>query len=206
MKKPNILTGPSTWNKDDFKKNGQNLLLGCAPANTFFTFTGTTYTLYLSRFNLWVSTNSTGEVSGNRELIQKAADNLILAKESYKTLAKEVNKQAANDLTKLKSSGGVLTDYNGVLGVLKKALIKKITSENKGEAKITLISFKQSIGTIVKWRDLTADTIIEHEFFAQKHIILLDGLISGHLYEIWAAHKGSVRKIILSDSVKIYIQ
>jgi hypothetical protein len=206
MKKPNILTDPSTWNKKEFNSYGTNLLLGCASSNTNFTFIGSTYSLYKTRFNKWVSTNSEGEVSGNKKLIQIADDNLELAKASYKLVAKSVNSQSANNLIKLKSSGGVLNSEGTALGVLPQGYIKKITTSIVGEATITLKTFKKSIGTIVYWRDLTADTIMEHEFFAQKHIIHLDGLISGHRYEIWIAYKGSVRKVIKSQSVKIYIQ
>ena len=206
MKKPNILTDASTWNKKDFIKNGGNLALGCAPSNTHFTFTGTVFTLFVSQFNTWVSTNSKGKVTGNRELIEIADGNLLLAKASYRTLTKEVNKQAAHNLEKLKSSGGVLTSDGSALGILKRALIKKITAINEGEAIIKIRTLKQSVGTIVMWKDLTANTIMEHEFFAQKHIIILDGLISGHQYEISVAHKGSVRKVIFSHPVKVTIQ
>ena len=58
---------------------------------------------------------------------------------------------------------------------------------------------------MVYWTDLTTG-ISDKDFFAQKHIIVLDGLISGHQYEITVAHKGAVRQVRKSNPVKVYVQ
>ena len=201
-----ILTDVDGYSKPDFNTAGQNLVTGCAVTNTNFAFTGTTYPDYKSSFLNWVGLNSTAEVSGDHIDVDKADNAEILAKANYKIIAKQVNLQAAHDRTKLLSSGGILTSDGGALGILPQAVIKKITSEIAEEIRIEVITFDKSVGTIVTWKDLTANTPLEHEFFAQKHIIILDGLISGHQYEITAAHKGTVRKVLFSNPVKIYIQ
>ncbi len=206
MKNQDIITDATHMTKVDFKTYGLNLLTGCASTNSNFTFPGTIYTLYVSRYNAWVLKNSEGEVTGDHVIIQTADDNLLLAKASYSLVATSVNSQSSHDLIKLKSSGGILTSEGGALGVLPKALIKSVTSSVVEEATISIETYDKSVGTMVYWTDLTASTPQQNEFFAQKHIIHLDGLISGHQYEIIVAHKGSVRKVILSNPVKIYIQ
>ncbi len=201
-----ILTDASTWNKEELKTNGLNLINGSNPTdNTNFTFSGTTYTLLVSRYNTWVSLNSAGEISGDHVKIQLADDAQILVIASYKSVADQVNTQAAHDRAKLLSSGGILTEEGTPLGVLPQAVISKITSSIPGQAEINIITYEKSIGTMVYWKDLT-DRTEDKDFFAQKHIITLDGLISGHQYEITVAHKGTVRQVILSNPVKIYVQ
>ena len=206
MKQPDILTDATDWSKDDFKTNGQNLVTGCGPANTNFTFTGTTYNDLKVNFNAWVTRNSEGEVSGDHVIIDEADNMEITAKGNYKIIAKQVNTQAAHDRGKLLSSGGVLVEDGGALGVLKQAVIVSVKSENAEEIEITLLTYDKSVGTIITWKDLTAGTVMEHEFFAQKHIIVLDGLISGHQYEITVAYKGTVRQVRKSNPVKVYAQ
>jgi len=201
-----ILTDATNWNKDDFKTNGQNLVTGCVPANTNFTFSGTTYNDLKVSFNAWVARNSEGEVSGDHIIIDDADNMEITAKANYKIIAKQVNTQAAHDKGKLLSSGGVMVSDGASLGVLKQAVITDVSSNIAGEAVITILTFDKSVGTIITWTDLTAGTVMEHEFFAQKHLITLDGLISGHQYEITAAHKGTVRKVVPSNPVKVYIK
>jgi len=205
MNQPDIITDATNWNKDDFKTNGQNLVTGCAPANPNFAFSGTTYNDFKTSFNDWVTRNSEGEISGDHSIIDDADNKEITAKANYKIIAKQVNTQAAHDKGKLLSSGGVLVEDGGALGVLKQAVIVSAKSNNSGEIDVTLLTYDKSVGTILTWTDLTAGTVMEHEFFAQKHIITLDGLISGHQYEITAAHKGTVRKVIPSNSVKVFV-
>ncbi len=201
-----ILTDATNWSKPDFNTHGLNLKTGCVATNTNFTFTGTTYADYKGSFDDWVTKNSTAEISGDHEEIQLANNAEILAKANYKIIANQVNLQANHDRVKLLSSGGVLTTDAGKLGVLKQAVITGITSTIAGEINIEILTYDKATGTIITWKDLTAGTVMEHEFFAQKHIILLDALISGHQYEITAAHKGTVRKVIFSNPVKIYVQ
>ena len=202
----NILTDASGWKKPDLKTNAQNLVTGCGPSNTNFTFDGTSYPDFSNRNSKWVAKDSEADVSGDHVLVQEAKDLGILVVASYKEIAEQVNSQSAHDLAKLKSSGGILTSEGGSLGVLKQAVITGITSTIAGEIVISLIAYEASVGTIITWKDLTAGTAMEHEFFAQKKNILLDGLISTHQYEITAAHKGVVRKVVPSNPVKITVQ
>ena len=206
MTQPDILTDASDWNKDDFKTNGLNLKTGCAVTNTNFTFTGATYTDFVTSYDSWVTKNSEAEISHDTIEISEAENLEILAKANYKIISKQVNTQANHDILKLKSSGGVLVSEGGKLGILKQAVIVGITATIPGEISIELIIYDKSAGTVITWRDLTANTVMEHEFFAQKHFIVLDELISGHQYEITAAHKGTVRKVIFSNPVKVYVQ
>ncbi len=205
MTQLDIATDASGWNKDDLKRNAQNLVTGCVPTNTNFTFSGTSYTLLTSRFGTWVTKNSAAEISGDHIKVQEAEDARILLVESYRDIASQVNVQAAHDKSKLLSSGGVLTADASPLGVLPQAVIAKVVSTIPGEASITIITFEKSIGTMVYWKDLTTG-ISDKDFFAQKHIILVDGLVSGHQYEFTVAHKGSVRQVIQSVPYKVYIQ
>lgn len=202
----NILTDATGFSKDELKTNAQNLVTGCVATNTNFTFSDGSYDLLVTRNGDWVDKNSKGEVSGDHVLIQKANDAEILLIASYKDITEQVNKQANHDLVKLKSSGGILTDEGGPLGVLKQAVIVSVTSTIAEEILITLLTYEQSVGTMVYWRDLTANTPQDKDFFAQKKNIILDGLISGHQYEIIVAHKGVVRKVITSNPVKVSVQ
>ena len=207
MTKLDIITDVTNESKADFQTAGQNLVTGCAVTNTNFTFTGTTYADFKTSFETWVRLNSEGEISGDHIIIDNADNAEITAKANYKIIANQVNLQANHDRAKLLSSGGILTSEGGALGVLPQAVIKKVSSENPEEIRIELITFDKSVGTIVTWKDLTvSDSIMEHEFFAQKHIITFDGFISGHQYEITAGHKGTVRKVLFSNSVKVFIQ
>ena len=206
MNNQNIITDATGFTKAELQTNGKNLVTGCNPGNPNFTFSGTSYALLQSRYDEWSKVNSAAEVSGDHVEVQQALDLQILLESSYKDIAGQVNVQAIHDLAKLKSSGGILTSDGGTLGVLKQAVIVSITATSPGEVLITLITYDQSIGTIITWKDLTAGTTMEHEFFAQKKNITLDGLISGHQYEITAAHKGSVRKVIQSNPVKVFVQ
>ena len=205
MEQLNILTDASNWNKEELTRYGQNLITGCGPTNTNFTFSGTTYTLLTSRYPSWISLNSEGEISGDHIKIQEAEDARILVVASYKAVADQVNTQAAGNRAKLLSSGGILTEEPTALGVLPQAVIVKISCIIPGEINIELVTYEKSIGTMVYWKDLSTG-ISDKDFFAQKHIILLNGLISGHQYEITVAHKGSVRQVITSVPVKIYVQ
>ena len=206
MNQQNIITDATSFTKPELQTNAQNLVTGCAPSNTNFTFSGTSYGDLSNRTGKWISTNSAAEVSGDHVQVQEAKDLSILVEASYKEIAEQVNTQSNHNLAMLKSSGGILTSEGGTLGVLKQAVITGITSTIAGEVVISLITMEQSVGTIISWKDLTAGTAMEHEFFAQKKNILLDGLISTHQYEITAAHKGVVRKVVPSNPVKITVQ
>ena len=206
MNQQNILTDATGFTKPELQTNSLNLITGCNPGNPNFTFSGTSYPLFQSRHDEWVKVNSAAEVSGDHVQVQQALDLQVLLESSYKDIAGQVNVQANHNLAMLKSSGGVLTSDGGSLGVLKQAVITGVTSTIAGEIVIGLIAYEASTGTIITWRDLTANTAMEHEFFAQKKNILLDGLISTHQYEITAAHKGVVRKVVPSNPVKITVQ
>ena len=206
MKRNDILTDASTWTKEDFDKHGRSLVAGCASTNPNFNFSGTSYTDYKTSFENWVDLNTKAEISGDKVKIEKAGKEENAAKANYKIIAKQVNVQAGHNKAKLQSSGGVLIADGAKLGILKQAVIKKITSKVVNQIEIVIFTYSKSVGTVICWKDLTAGTPAEYEFFAQKHIIILDELISGHQYEIMVAHKGSVRKVLYSHSVKIWVQ
>lgn len=205
MNNQDILTDATDWNKADWNTNGLNLVNGCVPENTNFTFTGATYDDFATDFADWVKKNSKAERTGDHQDVQLAENAEIRSKGGYKIVAKQVNVQSAHDLVKLKSSGGVLTAEKAAHGILKQAVIVSVVSTIANEILITLITLDISIGTMVFWTDLTAGTPQEKDFFAQKKNIVLDGLISGHQYEIIVAHKGVVRKIITSNPVKVWV-
>ena len=203
MKEQNIITDVSKMTKDELIGVALNLDTGCT-ANVNFTFTGTTFSLFQSRRSNYVTLNSAGIVSGDHMKIQAADDAHDLLVLFYGIVAEQVNVQAVHNLLKLKSSGGILTEEGDALGVLPKAVIEGSESKVSEEILITITTYEKAIGTMVYWKDLTAGTPMESDFFAQKRFIHLDGLIKDHHYEIWVAHKGSVRKVILSESTKCW--
>jgi len=207
MKNLDIHIDSTHWDKGDMVLRGLNLKTGCGPLNLNFFFTGTTKGTYDTRYDNWVKLNSAAEISGATQDILDAEDARILLDISYAIIANQVNLQAAHDKSKLVSSGGILTSDNVSLGILPQATLKGATSTVAEEIIVNLVTLNVAIGTIVRLQDLTDTTApVVDEFFAQKHLIYIDGLISGHRYRVWVAHKGSVRKVIFSAPREVSVQ
>jgi len=181
-----------------------NLSTGCGAVGSPFTFSGTTFSYFQGKATDYPILYSAGQTSGDHVKIQLAEDCRLLLVIAYGVVAAQVNVQAVHDLVKLKSSGGILTEVGGPLGILPQTVIFDTTSTIPEEILIEVVTYDKSIGTMVYWTDLTAGTPQQSEFFAQKHFIHLDGLIIDHQYELQVAHKGSVRKVILSAPRKCW--
>ncbi len=203
MKNFNIIEDISHFKIAEIMDATRNLSQGCATGGVF-TFTGSTFTNFQGKTTDYPIKYSDGQISGDHVKVQLAEDIRILLIVGYGVVAAQVNAQAVHDLVKLKGSGGILTEEGSALGILPKAVIYGMEAKIPAEITIELVTYDKSIGTMVFWKDLTAGTPQESEFFAQKHFIHLDALIPDHQYEITVAHKGSVRKIILSEPQKCW--
>ena len=204
MKNQNIIEDISGLTIPEIIEAARNLSNGCGAVGSPFTFTGTTFTYFQGKATDYPGLYSDGQISGDHVKIQLAEDCRLLLIIAYGVVAAQVNIQAAHDLVKLKGSGGILTELGGPLGILKQAVILGTTSTVPDEIIIELDTLEKSVGTMVYWTDLTAGTPQQSEFFAQKHFIHLDGLIIDHQYELQVAHKGTVRKVILSAPQKCW--